>query len=122
MYGICINCKKEPFVSLIFEGLKTVETRKMNKYGHGSLDFLVGQRVGIIETGRTRYGILKGYATISGRIEYDRISFPKDYKRHFVEPGSDYDCISFKIGYVLTDIEPCEPIEIKTKGIAFKNI
>ena len=124
MYGICINCKKEPFVSLMLQKLKTVETRLPNKRtGKGSLDRFIGERVGLLETGTHKRAVLRGYATISERITYDRISFRND-TRHCISIGSDYDIPEggFKYGYVLTDIEECDPIEINAPGRAYKCI
>ena len=119
MKGININDKQIPFTDLILDSLKTVETRSTR-----SLHSLVGQRVGIIRTGRGKAHIV-GYVDIVSEIEYEDVkAFRDDYNRHLVTVGSQYDIKpnGKKYGYVLANPERCEPIPVTSKGIVIRNI
>lgn len=119
MKGININDKYTPYTELILCGMKDVETRNRN-----TLKSLVGQRVGIIRTGKGK-AMLVGYVTIDHVIKYEtEAEFRADYNRHCVLGGSKYDIKKggVKYGYVLTDIERCDPTPVTSKGIVIRNI
>lgn len=116
MKGININDKTFPFTELILEGMKTIETREGT-----SLSSVIGQRVGIIRTGRGP-ATLVGYVDVTGVIEYDRETFRKDYGRHLVEEGSLYDIKEKKFGYILANPVRCTPTPVTARGIVIRNI
>ena len=97
--GIYINDSTQKFTDQILKGDKTVETR--NK---PTLDRFIGQRVGIIRSGRGK-SVVVGYATIGDRIDYPtEKSFRADEKRHKVKKGSKFDTKGVKYGYELLDV------------------
>lgn len=117
MKAININDRDSPFTEYILDGNKTIETREKN-----TLKSLVGQRVGIIKTGKSKAKLV-GYVTISDVIKYETVNeFRKDENRHMVKPKSKYDIKTIKYGYVLTNPERCNPIEVTSKGIVIRNI
>ncbi len=119
MKGININDKYTPFTELILLGLKLIETRNRN-----TLKSLVGQRVGIIRTGKGK-AMLVGYVTIAAVIKYEtEADFRADYPLHWVDKGSKYDIKKggVKYGYVLTNPQRCEPTPVTSKGIVIRNI
>ena len=117
MKAININDKKYPFTEWILELLKSVETRETK-----SLHSLIGQRVGIIRTGRGK-AMLVGYADITGVIEYDsKEAFRADYDRHMVQAGSMYDIKTKKYGYILENVVRCDPVSVTSRGIVIRNI
>lgn len=117
MKAININDRSSPFTDWILDGKKIIETREKN-----TLKSLVGQRVGIIQTGCGKAKLV-GYVTVSGVIKYETESeFREDESRHLVNPGSKYDIKTIKYGYVLAEPERCEPKLITSKGIVIRNI
>ena len=114
-----INDKTQPFTEQIFNLLKDIETRNTN-----SLKSLVGKRVGIICTGCGK-ATLVGLVTIADVIKYEtEDAFRADEKRHMVKKESKYDIKKggVKYGYVLVDVERCDPVIITSKGIVIRNI
>lgn len=117
MKGININDKDHPFTEWILSGRKTIETRETD-----SLHSVIGQRVGIIRTGRGK-AILVGYADITGTVIYNGTeAFRADYSKHRVAAGSKYDIKTQKIGYILENVTACEPIPVTARGIVIRNI
>lgn len=117
MKAININDKEFSFTEKILEKLKTIETRETP-----SLNSVIGQRVGIIRTGCGK-AMLVGYADITGVIEYNTVeAFRADYEKHLVEEGSKYDIKTKKFGYILENVERCNPTLITAKGIVIRNI
>ena len=117
MKAININDKTFPFTEKILNGEKSIETR-----GSNSLRSVVGQRVGLIRTGCGR-ATLVGYADVTGVVKYDTAAaFRADYGRHLVEPGSRYDIKDVKYGYVLENVERCDPVPVTSRGIVIRNI
>lgn len=121
MKGININDRDTPFTELILNLVKLVETRERN-----TLKSLVGQRVGIIRTGRGK-AMLVGYVTIKDVIVYETVeAFRADEARHKVKAGSKYDIKpnGKKYGYVLEKPVRCEPTLVTTTGgnRSFRNI
>lgn len=107
MIGIHINCKEKGYVGMILASIKTIETR--NK---PTLRRYVGQRVGLIQTGKGKAKLV-GYATIEKEVIWDNERrFRDDYFYHRVEKGSVYDFKTIKYGYNLIDVEPCKPIDV----------
>ena len=108
MIGININDKYEPFTEMIFSGEKTIETRKTP-----SLNPYIGQRVGIIKTGKGK-AVLVGFATIGKPVRYEtEESFRKDEFKHCVLKGSKYD--NGKFGYPIINPVSIEPKYINSK-------
>ena len=116
MYGVNINCKHIDFIRMILSGEKVVETRNTN-----SLKRLVGHRIGLIRTGCGK-AMLVGYATITEIVVYDPDSFRSDFKRHRVPSGCEYDIRQVKYGYVLSDVVPCDPTIVTSRGIVYRSI
>lgn len=118
MKGININCAEAPYVDMIFEGKKTIETRNSP-----TLRPYVGQIVGIIETG-CGAAKLKGFVEILEEGRYDiKSDFRKDYLHHRVAAGSKYDFKTRKYGYVLRPIYQLPiPITIHSKGIVARDL
>ena len=120
MKAFNINDTNYCFTDDIFNLLKSIETRNSR-----SLKSLVGKRVGVIKTCRKRKALLVGYVDIVEEIRYNNVDeFRADYKRHRVQPGSEYDIKEggVKYGYVLGKPERCEPIDVAAKGIVIRNI
>lgn len=117
MKGININCKELPFVNWILEGYKLIETRNTR-----SLDPYIGKRVGLIETGNGK-AILRGYATITARFHYENsLAWDNHYYMHRVPVGSSYDFKGEKYGYLLENVEMCEPRFVTSRGIVAREI
>ena len=112
--GIYINDKNQSFTEQILDGEKTIETRPRN-----TLKSFLGQRVGIIRSGKKGKSVVVGYATIGDEpIVYPDIeSFRADEDKHLVKEGSKFDTKGKKYGYVLSDVarEP-NPYPISKKG------
>lgn len=111
MLGININCKEAPYVDMILDKHKVLETRNTD-----SLRSLVGQRVGLVETGKGK-AMLKGYATIEGVIEVnDRIDWDILWPLHLVPHRSKYDFNGQKFCYILSNVKRCTPTPVHDKG------
>lgn len=117
--GFNVNDKTQPFTEQILSLLKDIETRNTN-----SLKSLIGKRVAIIKTGC-------GVATIVGLVDivdviiyHNENEFRKDENRHLVSKGNKFDikANSIKYGYVLANVEACNAIAIKNRGIVIRNI
>lgn len=118
MVGININDKHYPFTELIFDGIKTIETRKT-----ASLNAYVGKRVGVIRTGKGQ-AMLVGFVTIGGPIQYkSEEHFRRDESKHCVTKGSKYDIDNAgKFGYPIIDPVKVNPIRITSRGIIARKI
>ena len=118
MIGININDKDYPFTEWIFSGIKTIETRRTK-----SLHPYVGQRVGVIKTGKGK-ATLVGFATIGTPIYYKtKAEFRKDENKHRVYEGSQYDIDDIgKWGYPIINPVRVMPIYINSKGIVARQI
>lgn len=117
MMGININDSRQGFTALILDGQKTLETRNTD-----SLRPYVGKRVGIIRTGKGP-ATLVGFMTIGEPIIYiNREHWQEDQDLHRVEAGSKYDFKVIKYGYRLSQVEPCEPQVITSRGIVARRI
>lgn len=118
--GININCKNDPWIDMILDGKKTIETRN-----YKTLYPYIGKTVGLIETGKGK-AMLRGYAKISGVKEYHTIDdFLDDVNNHCVEYGNEYCGWSYdtiKYGYILTEVVKCEPVAVNSFGIVARKI
>ena len=116
MMGININDKSQNFTDQILSGSKTVETRT-----GPSLRPYIGKRIGIVRTGKG-LATLVGYADIVGEIEYKTgKEFTCDFSRHLVSSSSPF----FKsrgFGYVLTNVKPCKPVAVLSRGIVARKL
>lgn len=109
MVGINIaSNRKEPIADLIIDGVKQIETRNSP-----TLRPFVGDRVGIVETGKGKAKLV-GYVTIVKEIIYgNKEDFYKDVDKHQVNEDSVYAFKKVKYGYILTDPERLEtPIQL----------
>ena len=120
MKAININDTEFNFTDLILSGIKTIETRDTR-----SLKSLVGKRVGIISTHKSRKAFLVGYVDIVKEIKYStEEEFRRDCIKHHVLAGSKYDIKKggVKYGYVLSNPQKCDPVVVTAKGIVIRNI
>ena len=118
MMGININDKYYPFTDLILSGVKTIETRVSP-----SLHAYIGQRVGIIRTGKDK-AMLVGFMTIGEPIQYETEKhFRNDEEKHCVPKGSKYDISGLgKWGYPIINPVRIEPSHVASKGIVARKI
>lgn len=118
MIGININDKDCSFTEQIFSGKKTIETRRTK-----SLHPYIGQRVGIIRTGKGKAALV-GFATIGKPIFYaTEEEFRRDENKHCVYAGSKYDISNKgKWGYPIVNPVRVEPRYINSKGIVARQI
>ena len=116
--GVYINSKTQPFTDQILSGEKTIETRSKP-----TLDTAVGERVGIIRSGRGT-SVVVGYATIGERIAYDTVeAFRADEDKHLVKKGSEFDTKGKKYGYPLLDVSrEANPYPVKRINYQFASI
>lgn len=119
--GIGINIrstKNRRYALDIAQGLKTLETRNSD-----SLRAYIGERVGLIETGRGR-AMLVGFATVGDPIEISSADFDDHYASHLVAPGDDFypEPGSSKQCYPMLNAESCEPRAIYSFGIRSRKI
>lgn len=119
--GIGINIrstKNRRYALDIAQGFKTLETRNSD-----SLRAYVGERVGLIETGRGR-AMLVGFATVGDPIEISSTDFDDHYESHLVAPGDDFypEPGSSKKCYPMLNAESCEPRVIYSFGIRSRKI
>lgn len=117
MMGININCKGQDFIEQILSYQKKIETRNTP-----SLHPYLGQRVGLVRTGKGK-AMLMGYADILWECEYNtEEEFRKHEHLHLVSKGSKFDIKDKKYGYILTNIERCEPTPVTSRGIVARRI
>lgn len=118
MIGININDKYYPFTELILNKEKTIETRRTP-----SLNPYIGQRVGIIKTGKGK-AILVGIVTIGEPIYYKtEEEFRRDENKHRVYSGSKYDIDDAgKWGYPIINPVRVNQKYINSKGIIARRI
>lgn len=92
-YGVYINDSGRDYTGLIFDGLKTVETRDTNVLGK-----FEGQWVGIVRTGSPGRNGLCGYMLLGkGRkVDWRRFWSPENQGKHWVTAGSYYACAKGK--------------------------
>lgn len=125
MKGININCKNVNYIDLILSGRKKIETRDVIKGKDvGSLHKYLGQRVGLIETGRGK-AMLCGYATIVAIYRYNtKEEFDDHSYFHRVYEGDKfYFNGNVKFGYLLEDIEVLDyPVFVNTRGNVAREI
>jgi len=102
--GFNINDSKQPFTEQILSGEKTIETRDGE---NNALANLVGQRVGIVRTGKGQAKVV-GYVTVGEPIRYEtKADFDADFSEHLVD-GGEYGFKGFKLGYPMLDVEPVD--------------
>ena len=99
-WGVNVNDKTQAFTEQILDELKTIETRNSPSLRH-----LIGQRVGIVRTGKGK-AMLVGFVTITGEKVYNSLKeFQDDADAHKVT-GGKYgwkDDTEVKYGYTLSD-------------------
>lgn len=101
MVGINIAYSKaEPIADFIIDGIKIIETRNSP-----TLRPFVGERVGIVETGKGKAKLV-GYVTIVKEIIYgNKEDFYRDVNLHQVDENSEFAFKKVKYGYILQDPE-----------------
>jgi hypothetical protein len=116
--GVNINDKAQPFTDQILSGRKTIETRRTN-----SLRPYIGQRVGIIRTGKGQ-ALLVGFAVIGEPIFYGtKAEFSADFARHQVGDKSEFGFKrGGKFGYPLTSVTRCKPQPVFSRGIIARKL
>ena len=120
MMGINVRCESGlDYAGLIADGAKTLETRRTN-----SLRPWVGQRVGIVRTGRGP-AYLVGYAVIGEPIVMDHAAFRQAEDRHLVPFGSAFDALAgeTKYCYPMRDAERLNaPEPVTSRGIIARKL
>jgi hypothetical protein len=120
MMGINVRCESGmDYAGLIVDGAKTLETRRTN-----SLRPWVGQRVGIVRTGRGPAHLV-GYAVIGEPIVMDHAAFRQAEDQHLVPSGSAYDAQAgeTKYCYPMRDAERLTaPEPVTTRGIIARKL
>ena len=117
MKGININDRTQDFTGQILRKEKVIETRNSP-----SLKPYVGKRVGLVRTGKGD-ATLVGYATVGEPVVYNSLSqFRKDFSRHKVKKGSEFDFKCQKYGYPMIDVEPTTNRKIVSRGIVARQI
>lgn len=116
--GVNINDKAQPFTDQILSGEKTIETRRTN-----SLRPYIGQRVGIIRTGKGK-ALLVGFMDIGHPVIYrTKEEFRADFGRHRVGDKSPFRFKrGGKIGYPVSNVTRCEPVPVKSRGIIARKL
>ena len=116
--GININDKVQLFTDQILSGEKTIETRRKN-----SLRPYIGQRVGLIRTGRGQ-AMLVGFAVIGEPIFYGtKADFQADFGLHLVGDKSKFRFKrGGKFGYPLTSVTRCKPQPVFSRGIIARKL
>lgn len=116
--GININDDSSPFTEYILNGEKTIETRNSP-----TLRPYVGQRIGLIKTGKKIKATLVGYIDIDKEIVYDdKKKFDKDYSKHLVGGDSPYFFDNIKFGYLLKNPERITAIPVNSRGIVSRKL
>ena len=120
MIGINVRCDSGlDYAGLIADGAKTLETRRTN-----SLRPWIGQRVGIVRTGRGPAHLV-GYAVIGEPIVMDHAAFREAEDQHLVPSGSAYDAQAgeTKYCYPMRDAERLNaPTPVTTRGIIARKL
>jgi hypothetical protein len=120
MMGINVRCDSGmDYAGLIVDGAKTLETRRTN-----SLRPWIGQRVGIVRTGRGPAHLV-GYAVIGEPIVMDHAAFRQAEDRHLVPSGSAFDAQAgeTKYCYPLHNAERLNtPEPVTSRGIIARKL
>lgn len=116
--GVNINDRAQPFTDQILSGQKTIETRRTN-----SLRPYIGQRVGIIRTGKGK-AMLVGFMDIGMPVFYaTKEEFRADFGRHLVgDKGQFRFRRGGKFGYPVSNVTRCEPVPVKSRGIIARKL
>lgn len=116
--GVNISDKVQAFTDQILSGQKTIETRRTN-----SLRPYIGQRVGIIRTGRGK-ALLVGFMDIGIPVFYrTKAEFSADFGRHRVGDKSPFRFKrGGKFGYPLSNVTRCVPVPVKSRGIVARKL
>jgi len=106
MYGIYVNSTGcIPYADAIAQGYKTIETRSRDMLGR-----LVGERVAIIKTRRSKSPSIVGYATITGKFFCPVDKFDSYRNMTLIPTGSKYDCHGKgKWMYTMSEATSCTP-------------
>ena len=120
MFGINVRCGSGmDYAGLIADGAKTLETRRTN-----SLRPWIGQRVGIVRTGRGPAHLV-GYAVIGEPVMLDHAAFRQAEDQHLVPSGSAYDAQAGEVKYCypMWDAERLNaPTPVTTRGIIARKL
>ena len=118
MIGINVRATKtHDYASLIVSGTKILETRNTN-----SLKPYIGQRVGIIRTGKGKAQLI-GFVNIDKAEWVSQEDFKKIYYKHLVSDDSEFACTNKgKWVYHLSDAQMHPATDVDSKGIIARNI
>jgi len=120
MFGINVRCGSGmDYAGLIADGAKTLETRRTN-----SLRPWIGQRVGIVRTGRGPAHLV-GYAVIGEPVMLDHAAFREAEDQHLVPFGSAFDAQAGEVKYCypMWDAERLNaPTPVTTRGIIARKL
>ena len=120
MMGINVRCDSGlDYAGLIADGAKTLETRRTN-----SLRPWIGQRVGIVRTGRGAARLV-GYAVIGEPVMLDHAAFREAEDQHLVPFGSAFDAQAgeTKYCYPMRDAERLAvPVPVTSRGIIARRL
>ena len=120
MMGINVRCESDmDYAGLIVDGAKTLETRRTN-----SLRPWVGQRVGIVRTGRGPAHLV-GYAVIGEPVMLDHAAFRQAEDQHLVPFGSAFDALAGEVKYCYPMQEPerlATPEPVTSRGIIARRL
>ena len=120
MMGINVRCDSGmDYAGLIVDGAKTLETRRTN-----SLRPWIGQRVGIVRTGRGKAHLL-GYAVIGEPIVLDHAEFRQAEDQHLVPAGSTFDAQPGEVKYCYPVQNPerlATPEPVTSRGIIARRL
>jgi hypothetical protein len=117
--GFNVNDSEMPWTDMILQGKKTIETRD-----NDSLRPYVGERVGIIRTGKGT-ATLVGYCTIGEpKVYRTNEEFRADNSKHQIPAGPEWDLQpgAVKYGYPLSDVETTDPKQVNSRGIVFSHL
>ena len=113
MKAAFINGRLVPYPEYICQRLKTIETRQKDM-----LSALVGERIAIVETGRSRVPMVVGYADMVGKFFCSATDFDKYREQTMIPAGSAFDVKgSGKWCYMLENAEPCKPYPLPSSAI-----
>ena len=118
--GFNVNDNPVPWTDLILAGKKTIETRDSP-----SLSPHIGERVGIVSTHPRGVPALVAYCVLGEPIVYTtNEQFRADNAKHQVPGGPEWDLQpgAVKYGYPITDLEPCEPMIIRSQGRVWRKL
>ena len=113
MKGFFCNGKALPFPTWIVTRHKPIETRSKDM-----LAALVGERVGVVETGKGRIPMVVGHADMVGKFFCTAAEFDQYRDQTMIPAGSAFDVKgNGKWCYLLENAEPCSPYPLPSSAV-----